>query len=160
MSIAQIEMSPDLRRDDLGRMVASDGYPLAGLATMEQTMAFSCLKRARVISLVEQGELEVRRFGRTLRITWASIRRVTGNEPQGIAQPTRFDELRRDDLGRMVAADGYPLAGLAFIDDATAIGAMSRSHIYSMVRNGELEAKRFGRSCRITWASIRQAFLS
>lgn len=69
-------------------------------------------------------------------------------------------DLRRDDRGRMVASDGYPLAGLATIEEATAVSGLSRSHIYSLIRRGELEAKRFGRSCRITWASLRQAFLS
>ena len=68
-------------------------------------------------------------------------------------------DLRRDDRGRMVASDGYPLAGLATIDETTAVSSLSRSHIYSMIRRGDLEAKRFGRSCRITWVSIRAAFL-
>ena len=68
-------------------------------------------------------------------------------------------DLRRDDRGRVVARDGYPLAGLATIDEATAISRMSRSYIYGMIGRGDLDAKRFGRSCRITWASIRAAFL-
>ena len=68
-------------------------------------------------------------------------------------------DLRRDDRGRMVASDGYPLAGLAKIEEATVVSGLSRSHIYTLIRRGDLEAKRFGRSCRITWASLRSQFL-
>jgi hypothetical protein len=32
--------------------------------------------------------------------------------------------------------------------------------LYGMMTSGELETKRFGKSRRITWASIRQTFLS
>jgi len=67
--------------------------------------------------------------------------------------------LRRDEQGRVIADDGHPVSGLATIAEAVMVSRLSRSHIYSMINRGELEARRFGRSCRITWASIRAAFL-
>lgn len=75
---------------------------------------------------------------------------------------TTMDEtqvLRRDEQGRVVADDGYPVVGLATIAEAVTISGLSRSHIYSLLSRGELVAKRFGRSRRITWASLRAAFL-
>ena len=68
-------------------------------------------------------------------------------------------DLRRDEHGRVIAADGYPVAGLATIAEAVTISQLSRSHIYSLIARGELEVRRFGRSRRITWASLRTAFL-
>ena len=69
-------------------------------------------------------------------------------------------EVSRDERGRVTAPDGYPTAGLASITEAIAVSGLSRSMIYIMINRGELETKRFGKSRRITWASIRKAFLS
>jgi predicted DNA-binding transcriptional regulator AlpA len=70
------------------------------------------------------------------------------------------EEINRDERGRVLAADGYPTAGLASITEAVSVSGLSRSMIYLMINRGELETKRFGKSRRITWASIRQTFLS
>lgn len=74
---------------------------------------------------------------------------------------TAVDEtqMRRDERGRVVAADGYPVAGLATIAEAVTVSGLSRSHIYALLSRGELESRRFGRSLRITWASLRTAFI-
>ena len=69
-------------------------------------------------------------------------------------------ELKRDEKGRVLAADGYPTAGCATITEGVAVSGLSRSKLYNMIDAGELETKRFGKSRRITWASIRQTFLS
>ena len=69
-------------------------------------------------------------------------------------------EIVRDERGRVVAADGYPRAGLASIAETMAVSGLSRSMVYLMIRRGELETKRFGKSCRVTWPSIRQNFLT
>lgn len=69
-------------------------------------------------------------------------------------------EIQRDERGRVVAADGYPTAGLATISEAMAVSGLSRSKIYDMVSREQLESRRFGKSRRITWASLRAAFLS
>ena len=68
-------------------------------------------------------------------------------------------EVRRDERGRIVGEDGYPLAGLATTAEAVAISGLSRSHIYALIARGQLEVRRYGRSHRITWQSLRQAFL-
>jgi predicted DNA-binding transcriptional regulator AlpA len=44
--------------------------------------------------------------------------------------------------------------------EAVAVSGLSKSKLYLMICRGELEVKQFGRSRRITWASIRSAFLS
>jgi hypothetical protein len=69
-------------------------------------------------------------------------------------------EISRDERGRVLADDGYPRSGLASIAETVAVSGLSRSMIYLMIRRGELETKCFGKSRRITWASIRQTFLS
>lgn len=68
--------------------------------------------------------------------------------------------LRRDERGRIVGDDGYPLAGLATTAEAVAVSGLSRSQIYAMFARGELDGRRFGRVIRITWASLRAAFLA
>ena len=69
-------------------------------------------------------------------------------------------EIQRDEKGRVLAPDGYPTAGCATINEGIAVSGLSRSKLYNMIDAGELETKRFGKSRRITWASIRQMFLS
>lgn len=67
--------------------------------------------------------------------------------------------LRRDERGRAIAEDSYPIGGLATIAEAEVASGLSRSKLYQMIQRGELETRRFGRACRITWASIRTNFL-
>lgn len=69
-------------------------------------------------------------------------------------------EVSRDERGRITATDGYPTAGLASIQEAVAVSGLSRSMIYQMINRGQLEAKRFGKARRVTWASIRHNFLT
>jgi len=69
-------------------------------------------------------------------------------------------EIRRDEHGRVVAADGYPTAGCAKMAESQAVSGLSKSKLYNMIGSGELETKTFGKSRRITWASLRKAFLS
>ena len=63
--------------------------------------------------------------------------------------------LRRDEKGRPVAADGYPLTGLASVAEVVAASGLSRSQIYNMIQRGELRTKRFGRSVRVPWQLLR-----
>lgn len=70
------------------------------------------------------------------------------------------DALKRDEYGRPIADDGYPIAGLGTINEAVAVSRLSRSQIYNLINRQELEAVRFGRSRRITWQSIREKFLT
>jgi len=69
-------------------------------------------------------------------------------------------DIQRDEKGRSLAPDGWPISGCATINEAVAVSSLSRSKLYNMIVAGELETKRFGKSRRITWASIRQTFLS
>lgn len=61
-----------------------------------------------------------------------------------------------DALGRPVASDGYPISGLATVDEAATALSLSRSQIYAMIHRGELACRRFGRACRIPWATVRE----
>ena len=69
-------------------------------------------------------------------------------------------DIQRDEKGRVIAPDGWPVSGCATITEAIAVSSLSRSKLYNMIDAGELESKRFGKSRRITWASIRQTFLT
>ncbi len=68
-------------------------------------------------------------------------------------------EIQRDEKGRVIAADGWPTTGLATISEAIAISGLSRSKIYDMIARQQLESRRFGKSRRITWGSLRAAFM-
>lgn len=67
--------------------------------------------------------------------------------------------IRRDEKGRVIASDGWPLSGLATVDEAVAVSGLSHSTIYNMLTRGDLESQRFGRSRRIPWRVIRENFL-
>jgi excisionase family DNA binding protein len=64
----------EIRRDEKGRPIAEDGYPTAGLATIEEAAMASSLSREMMYKLASAGQLECRRFGRSLRIPWAALR--------------------------------------------------------------------------------------
>jgi excisionase family DNA binding protein len=64
--------------------------------------------------------------------------------------------LRRDEKGRPIAADGYPLTGLASVAEVVAATGLSRSQIYAMIQRGDLATKRFGRSVRVPWHLLRE----
>jgi predicted DNA-binding transcriptional regulator AlpA len=68
--------------------------------------------------------------------------------------------IKRDEKGRVIASDGWPVSGCATINETIAVSSLSRSKLYNMIDAGELETKRFGKSRRVTWASIRKTFLS
>ena len=65
----------------------------------------------------------------------------------------------RDDSGRLLAPDGYPAGGMATVQEARAVSKLSLSKLYAMIDSGELEARHYGRSVRIPWTAIREAFM-
>jgi len=69
------------------------------------------------------------------------------------------DELKRDESGRALAADGMPLGGLATVAEVVTATGLSRSKIYDLINAGELQVKRFGRSVRVPWPIVRHVFL-
>jgi excisionase family DNA binding protein len=63
-----------IRRDERGRPIAEDGYPTGGMASVEEASTVSGLSTGMIYKLSQNGELECRRFGRTIRIPWAALR--------------------------------------------------------------------------------------
>lgn len=68
-------------------------------------------------------------------------------------------ELRRDERGRPIAEDGYPISGLATLPEVAAASGLSRSKLYTML-DREIPTRRFGRSLRVEWAVVRRLFLA
>lgn len=64
----------EIRRDERGRVLANDGYPTAGLASISEAIAVSGLSRSMLYLLIRRGDLETKAFGKARRITWQSIR--------------------------------------------------------------------------------------
>jgi len=64
--------------------------------------------------------------------------------------------MQKDNAGRPVAADGWPVAGLAKVDEARLFLALSRSKLYELLRSGALASQTFGKSRRIRWAELRR----
>jgi predicted DNA-binding transcriptional regulator AlpA len=71
-----------------------------------------------------------------------------------------MSDVKRDEQGRPLAEDGWPMSGLARIPEAVAASGLSRSKLYAEIRAGRLATKVFGRSRRIPWSEVRRAFLS
>ena len=69
-------MNNTLTRDDKGRVIAPDGLPAGGLARIREVEATTGLGRSKLYHMIEVGELPVRRFGRSVRVAWADVRRV------------------------------------------------------------------------------------
>jgi hypothetical protein len=67
-------------------------------------------------------------------------------------------DFRRDDKGRPIAADGWPISGMACIPEVVAASGLGRSKVYSML-DREIPPRRFGRSLRVEWAVVRRLFL-
>ena len=72
--------------------------------------------------------------------------------------PGAQDQYRRDDLGRPIADDGYPLSGMAKIQEIVALSGLSRSTVYGML-DVELPTQYFGRCRRVPWPNVRRVFL-
>lgn len=72
---------------------------------------------------------------------------------------TKTPIVRRDEKGRPIGRDGYPLGGLATIPEFAAATAIGVSTTYALIVSGEIPAKRIGRSRRIEWRVIRDRFL-
>ena len=69
------------------------------------------------------------------------------------------DPIRRDERGRPIAEDGYPISGLASVNEVSALTSLSIGQVYKMVHAGDLESIRFGRSVRVPWTALREGGL-
>jgi len=70
------------------------------------------------------------------------------------------ETIKRDERGRPIAEDGYPLGGNATIAETAAASGLSASKIYLMINRGELRAQRHGRSVRVPWQAVREQFFA
>lgn len=68
--------------------------------------------------------------------------------------------IRRDEKGRPVAEDGYPIGGLANATEIATATNLGLSTVYAMFSSGEIPTKAFGRSRRAEWSVVRQMFFS
>ena len=68
-------------------------------------------------------------------------------------------EIRRDEKGRPIADDGWPVSGLATINEVVTASGLSRSRIYSMLGE-QIPTRKFGRSVRVEWNVVRRLFLT
>lgn len=66
----------------------------------------------------------------------------------------------KDEKGRPIADDGYPVSGLATINELAAIVSLSRSKIYQKINDGSIPSVTFGRSRRVQWPVVRKLFLT
>lgn len=67
---------------------------------------------------------------------------------------------RRDDHGRPIADDGYPLTGNARVCEVAMAAGIAQSSVYLMIARGELPTQRFGRAIRVPWSVVRERFLT
>lgn len=67
--------------------------------------------------------------------------------------------MERDERGRPIASDGWPLSGMARVDEVVRASGLSRSKVYNMLRAGDLQSATFGKSRRVPWAEVRRLFL-
>ena len=63
-------------RDDSERLLASDGYPIGGLAKIHEICVATGISKSNIFDLIDTGELPSRRFGRTVRVLWTEVRAV------------------------------------------------------------------------------------
>lgn len=73
-----------------------------------------------------------------------------------IADQLQAQVQARDNMGRPVAADGYPISGLARPEEVAIAWGVSRSLVYQMITSGKIQSKRFGRARRIPWSAVRE----
>ncbi len=69
-----------LKKDEKGRLLGDDGLPSGGLATIPEVVTTTGLSRSKVYSMIAEDELEVKRFGRSVRVPWHVVRRIVGAE--------------------------------------------------------------------------------
>lgn len=72
---------------------------------------------------------------------------------------SKWADLTRDESGRLLGEDGYPIGGLATVHEVVAVSTLCKSIIYKMINDGDLPAKRFGRAVRVPWTDVREIFL-
>ena len=70
----------------------------------------------------------------------------------------QLEQLTRDESGRLLGPDGWPVGGLASVHEITTATGLSRSAVYKMISDRKLPVKRFGRSVRVSWQVVRSVF--
>ncbi|GAB5444941.1 MAG: hypothetical protein Fues2KO_52900 [Fuerstiella sp.] len=72
-------------------------------------------------------------------------------------KPNPLEIVGRDDLGRPIAADGWPVGGLATVKELVAFTGMSRGKLYVML-DGPIPSIRIGGNRRVDWRIVRKLF--
>jgi excisionase family DNA binding protein len=69
-----------LPTDSQGRILSADGMPAGGLASVVDVMRATQFSKAYVYKLISDGDLPVKRFGRSVRVPWSVVRSIVGAE--------------------------------------------------------------------------------
>ena len=62
----------------------------------------------------------------------------------------------RDEVGRPIAPDGYPISGLATVTEVVVASGLCPSTVYNMIKTDKLKSQKFGRSVRVPWQVLRE----
>jgi excisionase family DNA binding protein len=92
---------PEIFRDERGRPCAADGWPISGLATVQEVASVSGLAPSTIYQMIASGELESRRFGRSLRVPWSLVRSMFLDEPQQLDEPQLIGDVTAEILKRL-----------------------------------------------------------
>ena len=65
-----------ITQDSKGRPVATDGYPVSGLATAKEVATVTGLSLSSIYGMITSGKLPSRPFGRSRRVEWIVVRRM------------------------------------------------------------------------------------
>ncbi|MCR9200207.1 MAG: helix-turn-helix domain-containing protein [Planctomycetaceae bacterium] len=74
--------------------------------------------------------------------------------------PEQSRIINKDEKGRPLAEDGYPMSGLATIAEVVSASSLSRSKVYQYLDSGLIPSVRFGRSRRVQWSTVREMFIA
>ncbi|HIE96900.1 MAG TPA: DNA-binding protein [Fuerstia sp.] len=69
-----------LPTDSQGRVLNADGMPAGGLASVTDVVRVTQFSKAYVYKLIADGDLESKRFGRSVRVPWSVVRSIVGPE--------------------------------------------------------------------------------
>ncbi len=75
-----MQQRSEIRRDKSDRVLGADGLPLGGLATVGEVVSTTGLSRSKVYDMIATDSIEVKRFGRSVRVPWHVVRRMVGVE--------------------------------------------------------------------------------
>ncbi len=69
-----------VRVDAQGRTLGANGLPIGGLASVHDVMLATQWSKSEVYKKISNGSLEVKRFGRSVRVPWTVVHKIVGAE--------------------------------------------------------------------------------